>query len=356
MSIDNSGNVGIGIGTQAALQNLSINAGLHIDQATLNPGGASFATSGANKLLTFGTNVAGASGGGSGEGIGSQRTSGGTNQYGLDFYTAFNLRMTINNGGNVGIGTSSPLAPLHVATSGLANSALPVVLIESPSSAGPSPRLGLVDTSPSLGNNANAPVWFIDNDGDSFRIFRQSNYQTGGTTYFQIDNSGDITIPGNINGNKVGYVADRFVNRDSVKLERGDIVVLHPTPSSQYCGSGGRVPLIEVQLADSAFDTHVCGIVDEPALAASKLRDLDRTKLGNVQVGLMVTLGAYAFCKVDADIAPVSPGDLLTTSPTRGHAQRLEPDLEVGPGGIIGKALGSLAKGKGLIPVLVSHQ
>lgn len=48
-----------------------------------------------------------------GEGIGSQRTSG-TNQWGLDFYTNSTKRMVILNGGNVGIGMSSPAFKLEV--------------------------------------------------------------------------------------------------------------------------------------------------------------------------------------------------------------------------------------------------
>jgi hypothetical protein len=69
----------------------------------------------------------------------------------------------------------------------------------------------------------------------------------------------------------------------------------------------------------------------------------------------MVTLGAFAHCKVDADIAPISAGDLLTTSPTRGHAQKvLEP--EKAAGAIVGKALASLDHGKGKVPVLVMLQ
>jgi hypothetical protein len=50
--------------------------------------------------LTFGT-------AGSGEGISSKRTPG-TDQFGLDFYTGGSVRMTIDNNGNVGIGTTSP--------------------------------------------------------------------------------------------------------------------------------------------------------------------------------------------------------------------------------------------------------
>jgi hypothetical protein len=70
----------------------------------------------------------------------------------------------------------------------------------------------------------------------------------------------------------------------------------------------------------------------------------------------MVTLGAYSHCKVDADIAPITAGDLLTTSPTEGHAQRLNASARAKPGVVIGKALASLKKGKGIIPVLISHQ
>ncbi len=81
----------------------------------------------------------------------------------------------------------------------------------------------------------------------------------------------------------------------------------------------------------------------------------DVTKVKDRQMGRMVTLGAYAHCKVDADIAPISAGDLLTTSPTRGHAQKV---LERGEaaGAIVGKALASLEGGRGKIPVLVMLQ
>jgi type VI secretion system secreted protein VgrG len=56
--------------------------------------------------LTFGTN--------SGQSIASRSSVGG-NRFGLDFYTAGTSRVSIANNGNVGIGTSAPVAPLDVA-------------------------------------------------------------------------------------------------------------------------------------------------------------------------------------------------------------------------------------------------
>jgi hypothetical protein len=94
-----------------------------------------------------------------------------------------------------------------------------------------------------------------------------------------------------------------------------------------------------------------------------ELPALDRKKVAVGQAGKMAILGSYAFCKVDADIAPIEVGDLLTTSPTRGHAQKVmrppagRAAAAVEPlGAIIGKAMGELKSGKGRIPVLVMLQ
>jgi hypothetical protein len=96
MVIDNTGNVGIG--TINPQKNLSVQNGMNIDQADGNTGSV-FNT------ISFGNN--------SGEGIGSNRNAG-SNQWGLDFYTGAVNRMSISNGGDVGIGTTNPSAKLHV--------------------------------------------------------------------------------------------------------------------------------------------------------------------------------------------------------------------------------------------------
>lgn len=210
-------------------------------------------------------------------------------------------------------------------------------------------------------------------------------------------------ISGNlrVDGSKSGYIVDQFVNQHGEAVEEGDVLVIGTEQASLHYGVNYKIPVPEVDLAQQAYDTRVCGIVSEihvetesagstetfserpagekqsakksaPAqpgmirkkgkkiekvepqtFTNSQLEQLDRTQVGPGQTGVMVTLGAFAHCKVDADIAPVNVGDLLTTSPTKGHAQKvLDPGKATGA--IIGKALGSLKKGKGKIPVLVT--
>lgn len=219
---------------------------------------------------------------------------------------------------------------------------------------------------------------------------------------FGINQNGDLSC----SGSKAGYVVDHFINRAGDTLEQGDVVVIGDEPVTRFIGTGNNIPLPEVDLTDRAYDTRVCGIVDKVlteadlpfveqeldpkeqarlakeyekmqkgtrrarALAEAKLAEssvarhplsqfaarsvpgLDMTQVSDQQIGHMVTLGTFSHCKVDADIAPIAPGDLLTTSPTKGHAQKADPAKAAGA--IIGKALGGLKKGKGKIPVLVT--
>lgn len=108
----------VGVGTTNPLQKL------HLVGSSLTTGNA--LVNGANFIDASNTNNGTLSAGGSlrfgdaatGEAIISKRTTGG-NQYGLDFLTGAANRLTITNGGYVGIGTNTPKARLHVADSGV---------------------------------------------------------------------------------------------------------------------------------------------------------------------------------------------------------------------------------------------
>jgi hypothetical protein len=84
-----------GIATNRPNQYLAVGGGITVDANSTNNG-----TFLSNAVLAFG---AGANNIVSGEGIASQRTASGGNQYGLDFYTLYNKRMSITNNGNVTI-------------------------------------------------------------------------------------------------------------------------------------------------------------------------------------------------------------------------------------------------------------
>ncbi len=57
--------------------------------------------------------------------------------------------------------------------------------------------------------------------------------------------------------------------------------------------------------------------------------------------------------KVSAENGPIHRGDLLTTSATPGHAMRADTYI---PGAILGKAMGELQSGTGVIEVVLLLQ
>jgi hypothetical protein len=104
MTVLQNGNTGIGTTTPAYM--LTVKNDINVDNGDANAGTTT-------NTLKFGGN-------GTGESIGSNRTTA-NNQWGLDFYTNSVNRMAISLGGNIGIGTTAPTAKLSV--NGTANNA-----------------------------------------------------------------------------------------------------------------------------------------------------------------------------------------------------------------------------------------
>jgi hypothetical protein len=111
-----------------------------------------------------------------------------------------------------------------------------------------------------------------------------------------------------------------------------------------------------LRVSDRGYDKKVAGVISgagnfRPGLILDGCKEEGDSSRMRMPLALM----GRVYCKVDAEYAPVEIGDLLTSSPTRGHAMKAsDPSLAFGT--VIGKALRPLVAGQGLIPILVALQ
>lgn len=146
---------------------------------------------------------------------------------------------------------------------------------------------------------------------------------------------GDVEVTGDI----------RLINADFAEdfevlemTEPGEVMVLTE--------NGSLAP------STKAYDKKVVGVLS----GAGKYKPgiiLDNQ--GKKENRKPVAMMGKVYCKVDADTIPIEVGDLLTTSYTPGFAMKAT-DPYKSFGAIIGKALGRIKTGKGLIPILVTLQ
>jgi hypothetical protein len=170
---------------------------------------------------------------------------------------------------------------------------------------------------------------------------------------------GDLRVEGYsiFDGGKSGYVVEIAQNDDTVPLEAGDLVLISGAGPAVV----GEIPVITVRRATAAGAAAIVGVVDKrfspvPEGQADYERLASPVAEAAISPGeylTLVTLGAYKALKVDASYGAITPGDLLVASPTPGHAMRA---VSPQPGTILGKALGALPAGQGLIPVFVTLQ
>jgi hypothetical protein len=133
-------------------------------------------------------------------------------------------------------------------------------------------------------------------------------------------------------------VAEKFPVSESV--EPGMVVAIDPDHPGQ------------LRLSRAAYDHRVAGVVSGAnGLPAG-------TILGHLpghEDAPPIALTGRVWVRCDATSGPIEPGDFLTTSDTPGHAMRVN-DRSMAQGAIIGKAMTSLERGRGLVLVLVGLQ
>ena len=109
----------------------------------------------------------------------------------------------------------------------------------------------------------------------------------------------------------------------------------------------------KLKLADDAYDRCVAGIVSGAGGINAGMIMGQKKSVADGEYP--VALSGRVYCYADASKGAIQPGDLLTTSEVSGYAMKVS-DHTKALGAIIGKAMSSLEKGKGLVLVLVSLQ
>jgi hypothetical protein len=188
----------------------------------------------------------------------------------------------------------------------------------------------------STGENITAAGSFISG-GNGFQT-ASGNFttQTGNISAFNAVLTGtlialDVVLTG-------ADCAEQFDAVGPEAIEPGTVLVIDDCGALQPCRK--------------AYDRRVAGVVSgagsfRPGIVLDRRADSS----GRATIALV----GKVFCKVNADYEPIGVGDLLTTSPTPGHAMRTA-DPRQAFGSVIGKALAGRDEGCGLIPILVALQ
>ncbi|UCE08431.1 MAG: hypothetical protein JSW07_10585, partial [bacterium] len=151
-------------------------------------------------------------------------------------------------------------------------------------------------------------------------VFRVHNDGTTTTKVLEITGGSDLAEPFDIKG--------------PGDIKPGMVVAIDPAHQGQ------------LRIADKAYDRTVAGIVSgangiDPGLTM-------RQEGTVTDESLPVALTGRVYAWADASTGSIEPGDLLTTSDTPGYAMKVT-DYERAHGAVLGKAMSSLDKGKGLV-------
>ena len=228
-------------------------------------------------------------------------------------------------------------------------------------------------TAPAGGSPTGIGVFGVTTVGSAAGVFGANNHASAGVGVQ--GNGPEAGISGfSENGvggrafsqNGIGFVASgpklaaRFdgdvqVSGD-IRLAGADLAehfqLTHPAPSVP----AGTVVVLDggdrVTVSSRAYDPRVAGVVSGAGgYRPSILLDHRGATVGREPIAL----AGKVYCQVDATFGAVQVGDLLTTSPTPGHAMRAT-DQQRAFGSVLGKAMEPLESGTALLPVLVTLQ
>jgi len=211
---------------------------------------------------------------------------------------------------------------------------------------GESPDLGVVGIA---GKAEGVGVYGGSQDGKGIGVMGEASVSAGGLA---AKFKGNIEVTGNINDN---------VKNSTTTITCFDVNLLGQDCAEEFdlaagnSVSPGTVMVINnegaLQACQEAYDRRVAGIVSGAGDCKPGITLGRRISESN---RMPIALIGKVYCKADARYGHINIGDLLTTSPTPGHAMKADPLKAFGA--VIGKALRPLITGEGLIPILVALQ
>jgi hypothetical protein len=262
--------------------------------------------------------------------------------------------LTIDQSGNVGIGTSNPTdGKLQVETSGAYANGV------------------YAEVSASSGTAVYG--WNQATSGSAKGVEGRSTSSSSGTGVYGEGRlrgvHGQASGTSGVNYGVYGYSASPdgyggyFVGRlstDVLEIRGGSDL------SEQFdvdCANGAVTPGMvvcidpnnpgQLVVSTEAYDRKVAGVVSGAGGVKPGMLMGQRGSVADGEHPIALTGRVYVYC--DASSAPIQPGDLLTTSDLPGHAMKVSDHAEA-QGAIIGKAMTTLESGHGLVLVLVSLQ
>jgi hypothetical protein len=254
--------------------------------------------------------------------------------------TSSATRFAIAPSGNVGIGTAAPGAGLDVMNGLIHTTGAP-----NPSTTAQGAYFSWNFT------GGTGETDFINNVGLGSGGWWFYNQPSGGsaTPVLKISAAGALTFADGtvqstawsgtacITGGDYSESVD--VTGERGQYEPGDVMTIDPDHPGSFLKATER------------YSTLIAGVYSTKPGFTGRRQPASKPKDGEVpmaMVGIVPT-------KVSAENGPIHTGDLLVTSSTPGHAMR-GTDRSMLAGAVVGKALGSLDSGTGVIEVLISLQ
>jgi hypothetical protein len=179
---------------------------------------------------------------------------------------------------------------------------------------------------------------FINRPGGD--ILHGAVSQNPDITVFRVDGTGRVFADGGFQPSGADFAESMAVTGDRSKYVPGDLLVIDSSARRRLA------------LAQQPYSTLVAGIYSTKPGMLGSTRKVDEIAAAD-EVPLAVV--GIVPCKVTAENGSISAGDLLVTSSTPGRAMK-GTDRSKMLGAVIGKALEPLSSGNGVIQVLVTLQ